>query len=170
MKIIKNYPGSGKLIKSLKGLSYQQGCECDLPDAIAKVLLKNSFAQRTVAPWTKKLNPLMPKIQAYKTDFAEIEEALIKKENALKHAKDIAATIPACETDIKKLTEQRMNLQIEIITFANKNEIPVKDIVDGIQIEAAHTVHTAGSAAADSKSEDDDNAAGQAAPTGQTQE
>lgn len=169
IKITKNYPGSGKLIKGLKGRSYQQGREYDLPDNIAKILVKTKYAEKTLAPWAKKLNPLMPKIQAYKTDFAKLEEVLLKKENALKRAEDIAATIPDCQEDIKKLAEQRTNLQIEIIAFANKNQIPVKEIVDGIQtLQAGPAGQTAEDTPAAAK--DADNSAGQAAPPGQAED
>jgi tRNA(Ile)-lysidine synthase TilS/MesJ len=149
LKMKKNYPGIGKPIKGLEGISVQEGREYDLPDTVAKLLIKTGFAEKTVAPWAKKLNPLAPKIQAYKTDFAKLEEALTKKRAALKHAQEIAATIPNCQEDIKELEEQRNNLQIEIVDFANKNKIPFVEIADGIQVEAGPEGQTAAENAAD---------------------
>lgn len=162
IKITKNYPGRGKLIKGLTGLSYQQGREHDLPDGIAKVLLKNNFAEKIPAPWEKNLNPLMPQIQQFQKAFAKIRQDLAKNKGILRNAAEIAATIPALEERIKSQEQEQTDLQAAIIKFADKNNIPVKDIVDGIQ-----TLQTD---PAEKTTQDAGNAPGQAAPPKQTEE
>ena len=165
IKILKNYPGKDKQIRGLEGISVQEGREFDLPDNIAKLLCKTRYAEKTLAPWAKKLNPLQPQIDAYRKDMAKLKQEILKKQAALKHAEEIAATIKTCEQEIEELFHRRAGLLTEIENFANKNEIPLKDIANGIQ-----ELQTPAAGDSGEKTEDAGNSAGQAADAGEKSE
>lgn len=132
------------------------------PDRFAKKLIKDGYAIECRAPWNKHKNDKLAENEVLLAQEAKLGKQVEALTRQLAHAQQVADNIPAIKNYLAEVEEKHKAVLKQLESF-DKGK---KDAKTNTESESSdHTDETDTEQKGDS-----DNAAGQAAPTGQTQE
>lgn len=140
---------------------FPKGRKQDVPDETAEKLIKNKKAVKCLPPWEQKTNLAMVEFEQLKKNVEKIDNEIAGNILSMNKAKEAADSIPRYGRIVETLQGNLVKAHKALFDFAAKNNIPLEKKADGKQEEKT------GGAETDSGPKNDDDAAGQAASTGQ---